>query len=90
MSVLSAGTNAIYSNIRSLLDGTGCKVSCDLNGGCRVCPGFWLLGILILGVLVQRWFFKDKLPAYRDAEPLIDPVEVSLDTSVTPNPTQPD
>ncbi len=65
-------------------------MSCDLNGGCRVCPGFWLLGILILGVLVQGWFFQGKSPAVRNTEPFADRVEVPLDTSVTANPTQPD
>lgn len=33
-----------------------CNVS---GGGCRICPGMWLAGLLLIGMLIQSLFFSD-------------------------------
>lgn len=30
-------------------------MACNLDGGCRVCPGMWLAGVMILIMLIQTW-----------------------------------
>jgi hypothetical protein len=35
-------------------------MECNVNGsGCRICPGMWLAGLLLIGMLIQSWFFSD-------------------------------
>jgi hypothetical protein len=33
-------------------------MACDVNGnGCKVCPGIWVAGFMLLAMLVQSLFF---------------------------------
>ena len=46
-----------------------CHVS---GGGCRVCPGVWLAGLVLLGMLIQSVFFSappSPTPAQTDPAP---------------------
>ena len=34
-------------------------MKCNVSGGsCRVCPGVWLAGLLLVGMLIQSLFFR--------------------------------
>ncbi|MFO0922184.1 MAG: hypothetical protein U0905_06810 [Pirellulales bacterium] len=30
-------------------------MTCNVDSGCRVCPGMWLAGVLMVIMLVQTW-----------------------------------
>jgi hypothetical protein len=35
-------------------------MKCNVSAGnCRVCPGVWLAGLLLVGMLIQNVFFGD-------------------------------
>lgn len=39
-------------------------MTCDITGsGCKVCPGFWIAGILLLVVVIQSWFARPQVPS---------------------------
>lgn len=48
-------------------------MSCNVSGGgCRVCPGVWLAGLVLLGMLIQGVFFSSSsspAPVQPDSAP---------------------
>jgi len=33
-------------------------MSCDLNGGCKICPGMWLAVAMMAAMAIQSWWFR--------------------------------
>lgn len=33
-------------------------MACDISGGCKVCPGMWIAGVLLLAMIIQSWFVR--------------------------------
>jgi hypothetical protein len=33
-------------------------MSCDLNSGCKICPGIWLAVAMMAAMVIQSWWFR--------------------------------
>ena len=33
-------------------------MSCDLNGGCKICPGMWIAVAMMAAMAIQSWWFR--------------------------------
>lgn len=52
-------------------------MSCNVSGGnCRVCPGVWLAGVVLLGMLIQSVFFSASSPSQVPVRPESAPTAV--------------
>lgn len=39
-------------------------MACDVDGsGCKVCPGMWIAGLLLLMLMIQSVFFRAPTPS---------------------------
>lgn len=56
-------------------------MSCNVNGtGCRVCPGMWLAGILLVMAIIQGLFSSNATPeSPTEAQPSTENLPVSSD-----------
>jgi hypothetical protein len=40
------------------------NMSCDISGsGCKICPGMWIAGLLLVVMMIQNLFFRPSVPS---------------------------
>lgn len=44
-------------------------MKCSTNGGCRICPGIWVAGAVLLFMLVQNLLLERLAPHWTSSTP---------------------
>jgi hypothetical protein len=57
-------------------------MACDISGsGCKICPGMWIAGILLLVMTLQSFFFRasspSKIPSQESASQTLEANDAS-------------
>jgi hypothetical protein len=61
-------------------------MGCDINGsGCKVCPGMWIAGLVLLVMALQSLFFRSSAPPRRPSADSAIQTQEANDPSVRPD-----